>query len=155
MYLVVNQLQVKKRRPINKKEAKRFNKMLESAHNIHFSLSAGKYETAISKDFDIILDKGFIFGLILEDTAHLSVRGLLSNLPEIGWVQVDMGAVPFVWIKLVPQMIGYPNIILILTIQLLHLSKLVEKGVEATFGILKEEVFTCQQCLPIINYYRQ
>ena len=54
MYLVVNQLQVKKRRPINKKEAKRFNKMLESAHNIHFSLSAGKYETAISKDFDII-----------------------------------------------------------------------------------------------------
>ena len=96
MYLVVNQLQVKKRRPINKKEAKRFNKMLESAHNIHFSLSAGKYETAISKDFDIILDKGFIFGLILEDTAHLSVRGLLSNLPEIGWVQVDMGAVPFV-----------------------------------------------------------
>ena len=96
MYLVVNQLQVKKRRPINKKEAKRFNKMLENAHNIHFSLSAGKYETAISKDFDIILDKGFIFGLILEDIAHLSVRGLLSNLPETGWVQVDMGAVPFV-----------------------------------------------------------
>tara|TARA_B100000941_G_scaffold95842_1_gene66678 strand:- start:314 stop:823 length:510 start_codon:yes stop_codon:yes gene_type:complete len=96
VYLVVNQLQVKKRRPINKKEAKRFNKMLESAHNIHLSLSAGKYETAISKDFDIILDKGLIFGLILEDMAHLSVRGLLSNLPETGWVQVDMGAVPFV-----------------------------------------------------------
>ena len=93
---MVNQLKVKKRRPINKKEAKRFNKMLESAHKIQFPLSAGKYETALSKDFDIVLDKGFIFALILEDVAHLTVRGLLSHVPANGWVQVDMGAVPFV-----------------------------------------------------------
>ena len=93
---MVTQLDIKKRRPINKREAKRFNKLLSETHGLEFSLSAGKYETAISKDFDIIIQQGQIFGLVIDDTAHLSVRGLLSNMPENGWVQVDMGAVPFV-----------------------------------------------------------
>ena len=93
---MVSQLNIKKRRPINKKEAKNFNNLLQETHGLQFTLSAGKYETAISKDFDVIIQQGHIFGLILKDTAHLSVRGLLSITPEIGWVQVDMGAVPFV-----------------------------------------------------------
>ena len=93
---MVTQLDIKKRRPINKKEAKKFNKLLSETHGIEFSLSAGKYETALSKDFDVIIQQGHIFGLMIDDIAHLSVRGLLSNTPEKGWVQVDMGAVPFV-----------------------------------------------------------
>ena len=93
---MVSQLVIKKRRPINKKEAKRFNKLLKEAHNSDFSFSAGKYETAISKDFDVIISQGHIIGLILGDVAHLSVRGLLTHNPETGWIQVDMGAVPFV-----------------------------------------------------------
>ena len=93
---MVSQLDIKKRRPINKKEAKRFNKLLKEAHNSDFSFSAGKYETAISKDFDVIISQGHIIGLILGDVAHLSVRGLLTHNPETGWIQVDMGAVPFV-----------------------------------------------------------
>jgi|TARA_B100000959_G_scaffold80044_1_gene85235 PUA domain protein len=93
---VVSQLDIKKRRPINKKEAKRFNKLLQEAHNSDFLFSAGKYETAISKDFDVIISQGYIIGLILGDVAHLSVRGLLTHNPETGWIQVDMGAVPFV-----------------------------------------------------------
>ena len=90
------QLDLKKRRPINKKEAKKFNNLLTKTHNLEFSLSAGKYETALSNDFDVIIQQGYIIGLVLEDLAHLSVRGLLSHTPETGWVQVDMGAVPFV-----------------------------------------------------------
>ena len=90
------QLDLKKRRPINKKEAKKFNNLLYKTHNLEFSLSAGKYETAFSKDFDVIIQQGYIIGLVLDDFAHLSVRGLLSHIPETGWVQVDMGAVPFV-----------------------------------------------------------
>ena len=93
---MVTQLNIKKRRPINKREAKKFNKLLSETHGIDFSLSAGKYETAISKDFDVIIQQGHIFGLVIDDIAHLSFRGLLSNTPEKGWVQVDMGAVPFV-----------------------------------------------------------
>ena len=93
---MVTQLDIKKRRPINKREDKRFNTLLSKTHGLEFSLSAGKYETAISKDFDIIIQQGQIFGLVIDDIAHLSVRGLLSNTPEKGWVQVDMGAIPFV-----------------------------------------------------------
>ncbi len=93
---MVTQLNIKKRRPINKKEAKRFNKLLSETHGLEFSLSAGKYETAISNDFDVIIQQGHIFGMVIGDMAHLSVRGLLSTTPEKGWVQVDKGAVPFV-----------------------------------------------------------
>ena len=31
-----------------------------------------------------------------DDLVHLSIRGLLINPVERGWVQVDMGAVPYV-----------------------------------------------------------
>ena len=32
----------------------------------------------------------------MDDVTHLSVRGLLSATPQSGWVQVDMGAIPYV-----------------------------------------------------------
>ena len=69
---------------------------MNKTHNLDFSFSAGKYETALSNDFDVIIQQGYIIGLVLDDLAHLSVRGLLSHTPETGWVQVDMGSVPFV-----------------------------------------------------------
>ena len=93
---MATQLEIKKRRPINKKEAKLFNKLLTEAHGFSFRLSAGKYETAKSRDFDVIIQKGYIFALLLGDVAHLSVRGLLTHVLETGWVQVDMGAIPFI-----------------------------------------------------------
>jgi PUA domain protein len=93
---VATQLEIKKRRPINKKEAKLFNQLLTEAHDFSFTLSAGKYETAKSRDFDVIIQKGYIFALLLGDVAHLSVRGLLTHVLETGWVQVDMGAIPFI-----------------------------------------------------------
>jgi PUA domain protein len=93
---VATQLEIKKRRPINKKEAKLFNQLLTEAHDFSFTLSAGKYETAKSRDFDVIIQKGYIFALLLGDVAHLSVRGLLTHNLETGWVQVDMGAIPFI-----------------------------------------------------------
>lgn len=93
---MVTQLEVKKRRPINKKEAKKFNRLLSDSHNLIFSLTAGKYETAKSSDFEVILENGLIIGLVIDEIAHLSVRGLLSHTPDLGWVQVDMGAIPYV-----------------------------------------------------------
>ena len=83
---MVTKLEIKKRRPINKREAKIFNDKLNAAHDIPFSFEAGKFEKANSKDFDVIIQNGYIIAFLIEDILHFSVRGLLSNLPDSGWV---------------------------------------------------------------------
>jgi PUA domain protein len=95
-YFVSSSLIVKKRRPINKKEAKRYNEALSRSHNLNFEISAGKYEKGICRDFEVIIQKGHIIAIIIDNVHHLSVRGLLEHKPQGGWVQVDMGAVPYV-----------------------------------------------------------
>ncbi len=89
-------LLVKKRRPINKKEARKVNQGLFETHKIDFSIKAGSYESAQSNEIGLIIRKGYIFALVFDSVYHLSVRGLLSHSPNKGWVQVDMGAVPYV-----------------------------------------------------------
>ena len=59
-------------------------------------ISAGNYELATSRNFDVVIQHGHIIALDLNNQIHLSVRGLLSHTPQAGWVQVDMGAIPFV-----------------------------------------------------------
>ena len=59
-------------------------------------IRAGKYEIGKISNFDILISQGHIIALIKEKSVHLAVRGLLANSVETGWVQVDMGAVPFV-----------------------------------------------------------
>ena len=63
---------------------------------MEFSIKAGEYELAKADDFDVIIQNGHIFAMVMGNVTHLSVRGLLSTTPQSGWVQVDMGAVPFV-----------------------------------------------------------
>ncbi|MEC8875041.1 MAG: PUA domain-containing protein [Candidatus Thermoplasmatota archaeon] len=93
---MVGNLVVKKRRPINKKEARRIKQGLLKTHDLDLPISAGNYELASSENFDVVIQYGHIIALILDDTVlHLSVRGLLSHTPQTGWIQVDMGAVPF------------------------------------------------------------
>ena len=89
-------LVVKKRRPINKKEAKVFNLKLSEAHELDFNFTAGKYERGLCEDFQVLIQNGNVIALIVDDIYHLSVRGLLHYNPIKGWVQVDMGAVPYV-----------------------------------------------------------
>ena len=89
-------LVVKKRRPINKKEAKVFNLKLSEAHELDFNFTAGKYEKGLCEDFQVLIQNGNVIALIVDDIYHLSVRGLLNYNPIKGWVQVDMGAVPYV-----------------------------------------------------------
>ena len=93
---MVNNLLVKKRSPINKKEAKRIKQGLFDTHKVEFPIKAGEYEIATADGFDVIIQNGYIFALIVDDVTHLSVRGLLSATPHSGWVQVDMGAIPYV-----------------------------------------------------------
>ncbi len=90
------ELVVKKRRPINKKEARFIKEGILEAHNLDMPIKAGKYEIGKIDNFDVLISKGNIIALIKDKLVHLSVRGLLTNSVETGWVQVDMGAVPFV-----------------------------------------------------------
>ena len=93
---MVSDLVVKKRRPINKKEARFIKEGLSRIHNLDMPIVAGKYEIGKTDDFDVLISKGNIIALIDDKVVHLSVRGLLSNSVVSGWVQVDMGAVPYV-----------------------------------------------------------
>ena len=90
------ELVVKKRRPINKKEARFIKEGILAAHNLVMPIKAGKYEIGKIDNFDILISKGNIIALIKDKFVHFTVRGLLANSVETGWVQVDMGAVPFV-----------------------------------------------------------
>ena len=65
-------------------------------HGLDLPISAGNYEQAFSENFGVVIQHGHIIALVLDDQIHLSVRGLLSHVPQAGWVQVDMGAVKFV-----------------------------------------------------------
>ena len=94
--MVASELIVKKRRPINKKEARFIKEGILSTHNLEMPISAGKFEIAKTDNFDVLISKGNIIALIDNDLVHLAVRGLLTNSVEMGWVQVDMGAVPYV-----------------------------------------------------------
>ena len=93
---MASELIVKKRRPINKKEARLIKDGISSTHGIGMPIVAGKFEIGKTDNFDVLISKGNIIALVDGAFVHLSVRGLLSNSVDKGWVQVDMGAVPFV-----------------------------------------------------------
>ena len=93
---MASELIVKKRRPINKKEARFFKEGILLTHNIELPISAGKFEIGKTDNFDVLISKSNVIALIDNNLVHLSVRGLLMNSVERGWVQVDMGAVPYV-----------------------------------------------------------
>ena len=93
---MASELIVKKRRPINKKEARSIKDGISSTHNLEMPISAGKFEIGKTDNFDVLISKGNIIALIDNNLVHLAVRGLLINSVERGWVQVDMGAVPYV-----------------------------------------------------------
>ena len=92
---MASELIVKKRRPINKKEARSIKEGIFSTHNLEMPISAGKFEIGKTDNFDVLISKGNIIALIDNNLVHLTVRGLLINSVERGWVQVDMGAVPY------------------------------------------------------------
>ena len=93
---MASELIVKKRRPINKKEARFIKEGILLTHNIELPISAGKFEIGKADNFDVLISKSNVIALIDNNLVHLSVRGLLMNSVERGWVQVDMGAVPYV-----------------------------------------------------------
>ena len=89
------QFNVRRRHPVNKREARALNLALAEAHGLEFSYRPGEIELAQSPDGQALLHDGRVIALEWGEKWHLSVRGLLEATPPGGWVQVDMGAVPF------------------------------------------------------------
>ena len=76
---MVSDLVVKKRRPINKKEARFIKEGISKTHNLDMPIVAGKYEIGKTDNFDVLISNGNIIALIDDKVVHLAVRGLLSN----------------------------------------------------------------------------
>ena len=76
---MASELIVKKRRPINKKEARSIKEGISSTHNLEMPISAGKFEIGKTDNFDVLISKGNIIALIDNNLVHLAVRGLLIN----------------------------------------------------------------------------
>ena len=86
---------LKHRHPIGKKEAKKLNEGLFQSHAMEFSFRYGKVESAEADSLLVFIGDGSIFAIKKEDVSFLSLRGLSKYPPDQGWVQVDMGAVPY------------------------------------------------------------
>ena len=86
---------LKHRHPIGKKEAKALNKGLSISHQMDFSFRFGKVESAEVGHLQVYIEEGHIIAIKKNDIYFLSLRGLSKYSPEQGWVQVDMGAVPY------------------------------------------------------------
>ena len=93
---VMGRLTLKHRHPVNKREARELNAAFTTAHDLSFDFRPGQVEIARAPDFTALLEGGQITGARWESGAHLTVRGLLARPLKEGWVQVDMGAVPYV-----------------------------------------------------------
>nr|AIF01453.1 universal PUA-domain-containing protein [uncultured marine group II/III euryarchaeote KM3_148_H03]AIF07378.1 universal PUA-domain-containing protein [uncultured marine group II/III euryarchaeote KM3_202_G05] len=89
------QFNLRRRHPVNKREARTLNAALAEAHGLEFSYRPGEVELAQSPTGQALLRDGRVIAFERGDRWHLAVRGLLELAPPGGWVQVDMGAVPF------------------------------------------------------------
>ena len=64
-------LVVKKRRPINKREARSIKEGILQAHKIEMPIAAGKYEIGRTEGFDVLISKGHIIAIVMEELVHL------------------------------------------------------------------------------------
>ena len=68
---MASELIVKKRRPINKKEARSIKEGILSTHNLEMPISAGKFEIGKTDNFDVLISKGNIIALIDLSLIHI------------------------------------------------------------------------------------
>ena len=97
---MVRDWQVRKRRPVRRKQAAPLLSALEKNLGIDFNLDGAFLEMAEYGPWNLmIVDKEPHAVEVLDDdgnkVAALTLRGLLANNPEKSWLEVDRGAIPF------------------------------------------------------------
>ena len=97
---MVRDWQVRKRRPVRRKQVAPLLSALEKNLGIDFNLDGAFLEMAEYGPWNLmIVDKEPHAVEVLDDddnkVAALTLRGLLANNPEKSWLEVDRGAIPF------------------------------------------------------------
>ena len=89
-------LKLRRRHRLRRKEIIKLTDEIEKILGCKTFSEADNVETADAGNNKLILFNGVPFGIFLkEDEPFLLIRGILKFLPEIKWVEVDMGAVKF------------------------------------------------------------
>ncbi len=93
----MSDLRIRKRVRLKAKQARPLKEGIESVlPGVTLWPDGAAVETGSLPDFDVIIVDGAIHGVIQEESAFLSVRGLLAYRPADRYVTVDMGAIKFV-----------------------------------------------------------
>ncbi len=90
-------MEYRKRRRIRKKEAKRLSEEIVGRWGDCPFSGNDQVDVAEAKDFRLIFLNNTVVGLIYNDAAFLSLRGILLCDPTKAHVTVDMGAVKFLY----------------------------------------------------------
>ncbi|MCK5038338.1 MAG: RNA-binding protein [Thermoplasmata archaeon] len=88
-------LKLRRRHRLRRKEIIKLSEDIEAVLGCKTFSETDNVETADAGDHDLILFNGVPFGIFLEGEPFLLIRGILKFLPDIKWVEVDMGAVKF------------------------------------------------------------
>ncbi|NLI74481.1 MAG: RNA-binding protein [Euryarchaeota archaeon] len=89
-------IRVRRRRRLREREVKALFEEIVSTLGVEPFLPGEMVDRAESTDFDILFINNIAEGIVYDDKAFLTVRGLLRNRPDKLAVTVDMGAVPYV-----------------------------------------------------------
>ena len=89
-------LKLRHRKRLRRKEALGFIQSLKNDLGIEIANADEPIESADADGWKLLIIKGKILAIIVNDRPFLSVRGLLTCKPKKQFVTVDMGAVKFV-----------------------------------------------------------
>ena len=92
----MGELKLKKRHRLRNKEIRRISEQLSEVFGKDFDFEGEDVDKADALNLEFIILKSEIFGIIVDSTPFLTVKGLLKYKPERRFVTVDMGAVKFI-----------------------------------------------------------
>ena len=90
------EIMIRKRKRLRSKEVKVYSDEIERNLGVTPFTSDDTVDFAESVDFNVIFVNGEILAIVFQGMPFLTVRGLLRHKPQMKFVTVDMGAVPYV-----------------------------------------------------------
>ena len=90
------EIMIRKRKRLRSKEVKAYSEEIERNLGVTTFTADEAVDLAESSDFNVIYVNGEILAIVFDGKVFPTVRGLLRYKPQIKFVTVDMGAVPYV-----------------------------------------------------------
>jgi len=89
-------IMIRKRKRLRSKEVKAYSEEILNALGVASFTPDDAVDLAESSEFNVIYVNGEILAIVYDGKTFLTVRGLLRYKPQMRFVTVDMGAVPYV-----------------------------------------------------------